>query len=118
MFAIAGWLTVIWSFAFELMNVPVMFLAASASFGVTEQCPLAVMPVIVTLSDCAAVVVKWAGITVELLPSGVVRVRAAVTTGCQIVYFIAVLPMRSCFSGDAAVPNPTAPATAGWKVPS
>ena len=62
MLAIAGWLTVIWSFAFALMNVPVILLAASASSGVSEQCPLAVMPVTVTLSDRAGVVVKCAGI--------------------------------------------------------
>ena len=55
--------------------------AAAVEFvGDNVQWPEEVIPVIATVSEAAAVVVRDAGITVALLPSGMVVVLAAVNT--------------------------------------
>ena len=55
---VAVWVTVIWLVVFALTYVVAMFVAALALVGNGAQWPLDVIPVTVTLSDVAAVVVS------------------------------------------------------------
>ena len=74
-------------------KVVVIFAAAAAFVGVNVQCEAGVTPVIVTISEAAAVVDKELTSEVVLLPSGSVRVRLSVTIPVKCVAcFSAALP--------------------------
>ena len=81
----------------------VLFVAALEFVAVRSQCPLEVIPVTVTLSEVAAVVVSLVGITNPTGPdaSGKVYVRFAVllwTSYPQVVFEVVLLGRQSLWS--------------------